>query len=435
MNLLPRTLIGRTSFYLGLLLLLSNLVWFVGSGHLVLEPLGEGFARQIVDTVIAVREIVEARRPAEAGAPLPSSLAGYRLVADARAPAVVAPGKREGFLWMVRYRLSRELGPSVEVAKDRDEPWLFWVRFPTSRGRFWLGFPPPRPPNLATAAVLWVSIWLTATVVGAYLIIFHLTRRLRTVARAARAVGRGELTPDLAETGPQEIRDLSAAVNQTAADLRKLDSDRRLMLAGISHDLRTPLTRVRIAVEMLGSADHAIASGMVQDIEDMDSILRQFLDYARDGREEQPRTCDLNAIAEEVCRRHTDRGFPIARDWGQVPPFAIRPMAIRRAVANLVDNAVRYGRKGVAVSTRSDGSNALLTVSDLGSGLPGAPAEFVKPFVRGSASREETGAGLGLTIVDRAVRLHGGTWMLKNRPEGGLQVSLSLPLRPASARA
>jgi len=129
-----------------------------------------------------------------------------------------------------------------------------------------------------------------------------------------------------------------------AVDLRKLDSDRRLLLAGISHDLRTPLTRLRIAVEMLSEhTDRTIAAGIVHDIEDMDSILRQFLDYARDGSEEQPSIGDFNAVVDDVCRRHAKDGASIKVDLGSVPSFAFRALAIRRAVANLVDNAVRYG--------------------------------------------------------------------------------------------
>ncbi len=214
-------------------------------------------------------------------------------------------------------------------------------------------------------------------------------------------------------------------------DLVKLEADRRLMLAGISHDLRTPLTRMRIAAEL---ADSNVDPAMVHDIEDMDAILKQFLDYARDGSEEQPGGHDLNALVKETAQRFTARGHTIETDLGRVPPFAFRRHSIRRVLDNLIDNAVRYGKSGVRVETRCSNDTVHTTISDDGPGIrSGYPVDFIKLFAREDVSRSARGAGLGLTIVDRVVRLHGGRLRLENAKEGGLRATIELPFRPLEA--
>jgi two-component system osmolarity sensor histidine kinase EnvZ len=308
------------------------------------------------------------------------------------------------------------------------------MRFAARGNLFWLVLPLNRPTILPYSVLFWVGMGLAISVAGAYLIIFRLTQQLRKVTEAAQAVGRGEPPAPLEERGPQEIRDLSVGFNEMASDLKKLDSDRRLMLAGISHDLRTPLTHLRIAVELAAAnAEPTIAAGMVHDIEDMDSILKQFLDYARDGSEEPFEESDLDAIVQEVSHRYTARGHPVKIELGKIPPFPFRRLAMRRVITNLVDNAVRYGRAGVRVKTRCTKATVTVVVSDEGPGIrSGNPADFLKPFAREDISRSESGAGLGLAIVDRAVRLHGGRLRLENQKPTGLLALIELPLTRTS---
>jgi two-component system osmolarity sensor histidine kinase EnvZ len=190
-------------------------------------------------------------------------------------------------------------------------------------------------------------------------------------------------------------------------------------------------------VELAGSnIEPSVTNSMVHDIEDMDAILRQFLDYARDGGEEQPGEHDLNALVEETGQRFAARGHMIKTELGRVPPFAFRRHSIRRALDNLMDNAVRYGKNGVRVetgtrvNTRRGADTVFATVSDRGPGIgSGNPTDFIKPFAREDVARSERGAGLGLTIVDRAVRLHGGRLRLENTNGGGLSAIIELPFR------
>lgn len=430
---MPATLRGRISLYIGLLMVVSQVVWFGGAKVFFVKPVKDSYKQQIGDIISMAQALVESRL--NQGDPTRENINAFPELKSLKVVAAAEPGPRlevereDDFVRELSDILKRRYGPTALVREEKDHANL-WIRFP-GRGRlFWLVIPFHRAVTLPFSVLVLISASLAISVIGAHLIIFRLTQQLRNVTEAAQAVGRDELPDALAETGPLEVRDLSMGFNKMAADLKKLDSERRLMLAGISHDLRTPLTRLRIAVELAGArAEPAIAAGMVRDIEDMDSILKQFLDYARDGSEEQPESGDLDAIVRDVCRRYAGRGDSVEVNLGNVPAFAFRRLAIRRAITNLVDNAVRYGGGVVQVKTRIEETAAFVTVSDQGPGIrSGKPADFIKPFAREDVSRSESGAGLGLTIVDRVMQMHGGKLRLVNQPAGGLLASIELPL-------
>jgi two-component system, OmpR family, osmolarity sensor histidine kinase EnvZ len=279
----------------------------------------------------------------------------------------------------------------------------------------------------------WATFSLLFCTLGAYVIFFWLRRQLRSVVGAARALGGGQTPEPLAETGPEEIRELSRGFNQLALNLDALDADRRFMLAGISHDLSTPLTRLRLAVELMQMKEHPQAAGMIGDIEDMNAILVQFADYVKSGKEEEPMPGDLNHVVAEVCQRYAESGKTIRCDLAPIPAFTFRGLAIRRLVTNLVDNAARYSPADIDVSTRLENGNVTLTVADRGPGISMEPASLIKPFVRENVARGlQSGAGLGLTIVERIARMHGGELSLRNRDGGGLTADVTLAFRGAT---
>ncbi|MCZ7656163.1 MAG: HAMP domain-containing protein [Rhodocyclaceae bacterium] len=203
----------------------------------------------------------------------------------------------------------------------------------------------------------WGSAALLLALAGAYLIMFRVTRPLKTLADAAHDIGRGRQPRPLTETGPDEIRSVTHAFNQMSSDLARLDDDRALILAGISHDLRTPLTRLRLAAEM--SADAALREDISADIDEMDKIIGQFLDFARDTAGEPPETTDLNSVIAHIATPLQRRGARIELRLAELPPLMLRPLAMLRLVANLINNALRHGgggrsdRGGVAPRRRS----------------------------------------------------------------------------------
>jgi two-component system osmolarity sensor histidine kinase EnvZ len=219
-----------------------------------------------------------------------------------------------------------------------------------------------------------------------------------------------------------------------SADLAQIDQDRALILAGVSHDLRTPLTRLRMGIEM--SADNGLREGMTADIEEMDKTIGQFLDFARSEGGEAPQEVDLAALLADLAGQYRRRGFAVAMA-AAVPPApsfsggrALRPQALRRAVSNLVDNALRYAGSDNAVELAlgSAHSEFAIEVRDRGPGIPPEDVDRIKrPFARLEAARSNTaGAGLGLAIVERIARSHNGRLELLPREGGGLVARLVL---------
>jgi len=431
MKFYPKTLLGQTALYLGILLVIVQGLWFATAQYLIVTRVGPAYEQQIVDMVAMAQGMIESL-PADADLTsanalrLPS-LDFLEVVPDARPRPELTTHFPDDIPGDLSGPLQKRFGPTALSLRE-SEADISWLRFPARGQLFWLKFPLSPTSSISHAKILFIGLEIALAVGGAYVIVFRLTRKLRYVTAAAKAIGRGEPPGILETSGPEEIRSLTEGFNQMSRDLMKLEADRRLMLAGISHDLRTPLTRLRLAVELDKNSNEP---AMVHDIEDMDVILRQFLDYARDGSEESPGEHDLDVLVQEAAQRFAARGQTIEIALGQVPPFAFRRNSIRRVLDNLVDNAVRYGKSGVCVETRLGDGTVFVTVADHGPGIrSGDPADFIKPFAREDVSRSERGAGLGLTIVDRVVRLHGGRLRLENADGGGLSVTIELPFGP-----
>jgi len=275
----------------------------------------------------------------------------------------------------------------------------------------------------------WGALVLVLAVIGAFLVVARINRPLRELTRAAEQLGRGATPSRVTEAGPTEIRTLAHAFNQMAADIQRQDEERALLLAGVSHDLRTPLSRIRLALEMLddrGAAD--LKSGVAQDIEDIDGAIGQFLDFARPIDAEQiSADSDLNALAQSVVERYVRNGKDVRLHAGRLPPRPLRTQAMQRLLANLIDNALRHGGGKVEVITGRDGPTTYVEVLDRGPGIPAADAaRMLQPFTRMDSARSTSGTGLGLAIVDRIARLHGGAVRLLAREGGGLRARVEL---------
>jgi two-component system osmolarity sensor histidine kinase EnvZ len=212
-----------------------------------------------------------------------------------------------------------------------------------------------------------------------------------------------------------------------SADLAANERERALVLAGISHDLRTPLARVRIAAEL--SADESLREGLAADVEQMDAVIQQFLNYARLDENEAMLPTDLKSLVQEVAQQFSAQAQSLLLDVRDVPALPVRPLLLKRALSNLLDNAIKYGGGEITVRLKREEGKVVLTVADRGAGIPIAQRATVKrPFVRlESARSNSTGSGLGLAIVERAARLHNGEFILADNPAGGLVAKLVLP--------
>jgi two-component system osmolarity sensor histidine kinase EnvZ len=340
---------------------------------------------------------------------------------------VLDPLPKEPLFALVVDKVKVSLGDDTRFAYARDHVEGFWVSFPIDDDEYWVMLPRERfEPRFGLQWLGGGLALLGLALLGAWFIASTLARPLGAIAAAAREVGRGGAPAPLEEAGPREMRTVSKAFNRMAGNLAAMERERAMVLAGISHDLRTPLSRLRLALEMSG-ADRASAEAMGADMEDIDKVIAQFLAFAK-GEDEAMSQGDLAALLAEIAESYRKREQPVTLKGARVAPLRFAPLAVGRAVTNLVDNALRYAQGPVEIDARDEGGRTVIEVLDRGPGVPEAEAERLKrPFTRLDEARSGPGgAGLGLAIVDRVARLHGGSLTLAPRAGGGLAARLEL---------
>lgn len=295
----------------------------------------------------------------------------------------------------------------------------------------WINYPLK---NFGEYEGLIILAWTIGTPSFAFIVaalfVRQLNRPLKQLETAARRIGRGESVTNLSiERGPQEIIALNIAFNQMRKNLLQATRERALLLAGISHDLRTPLTRMRLTVELLGGSDPELTDGIIRDIEDMDAILDQFIAFIRDGNEEITELGDLNEVIQEVAIQFETDGVDISVELNELPEISLKRLSIKRMFANLIGNAIRHGGGKVELFSGLVEGEICVSVADRGPGLTEKEMhDLFQPFARGDESRGTQGSGLGLAIAKRIVDMHHGRIELKNREGGGLEAVVSLPV-------
>jgi len=348
-------------------------------------------------------------------------------IAPVTAGEEVQPLPERPFLELLAGHVRATLGPATRFAFERGGVRGFWVSFAIDEDEYWVMQPRDRIER--QFGLEWVGGGiglLLLALLGAWLVAGTLSRPLSAIASAAGEVGSGRAPAPLAEAGPREVRTVSRAFNRMAGDLATMERERAMVLAGISHDLRTPLSRLRLALEMSG-ADKAAAAGMSADMEEIDKVITQFLVFAR-GEDEPKVESDLDQLLDEIAEGYRRRDEQVSFQRSGLPPFGFAPLAVRRAISNLVDNALRYAGGKVEIAARREDERVLIEILDRGPGVPAGEIERLKrPFTRLDEARSGSGgAGLGLAIVDRVARAHGGRLDLAPRPGGGLAARLSI---------
>lgn len=424
------SLFARSFLLIALLLVVSALASFQIYRIHEREPRARELAQQTVSTVNLTRAALLNADPflrRELLLEL-NEREGIRIT-PVTAAEKLEPLPPEPLFGLVAGRVRAALGPATRFAFARDEVEGFWVSFTMDEDEYWAMLPRERfQPGFGVGLLGWGLALLVIALGGAWFIASRIARPLAEVTRAAGRLGRGEAHQPLAESGPRELRTVAAAFNRMAASLDALERERATVLAGISHDLRTPLSRLRLGLEMSG-APRDLAEGMNADIEEMDRVIGQFLDYAR-GEDEARAEGDLDALAADIAAAAARRGERVAFRAGGVPPFPFAPLALRRALGNLVSNALRHAGGEVELATRLEGDHALVEVLDRGPGIPESEMERLKrPFTRLDDARGGGGSGLGLAIVERVARAHGGRLELARRDGGGLAARLVLARR------
>jgi two-component system osmolarity sensor histidine kinase EnvZ len=424
----PRTLLWRTFLLIAALILASVAAYFEIFSTYEREPRAQQVAQMVVSVVNLTRAALVSARPdlrRELLVDL-SEREGIEIYPAEPGERLTGPPDDRPVLQLAIAEIRRQLGAETRVAFARDGVEAFWVSFRIEDDEYWMMLPRERVERrLALQWLGWAMLTAGLALAGAFLVVFRVRRPLAALTRAAADIGRGRIPAPLEESGPAEIQTVSRAFNQMTRDLARLEDDRALILAGVSHDLRTPLARLRLGLEMAG-ADPQLKTGMTADIDDIDRIIGQFLDFARAARGEPLAAVDLAALAREIAGRYREAGHVLADEIGAVPELPLRPL----------DNAFRYGEKDVRLRVVPQGGGAAVEVLDRGPGIPAEEVERLKqPFTRietETARSGKGGSGLGLAIVDRIARMHGGTFDLVPREGGGLIARVAFPRAQSS---
>ena len=432
---MPRTLLARTFLLLALLVLLTTAAWLSLFRYIDAEPRARETAQLAASAVNLIRASLFAAAPEKRLALFAefSSREGIRLLpAEPEDKTEAMPDTR--FQKLLQHELASRLGDHTRIAASVDDVPGFWVSFrldDQDDEEYWLVLPSERATR--SIASHWLSWGLLAIVLAlavAWLIASRISRPLKALAKSAETVGRGQIPAPLPEDGAEELSRLAKAFNLMAADLQRHEKDRSEVLAGISHDLRTPLTRLRLEAEM-SIADSGVQQAVIADLEQMEAVISQFMDYARAESGEAAVIYDLTALISSIADRQACVGRTCKLKLAELPELPLRPKAITRAITNLIDNAWKYGGGEVTLKTAAVDGEIWLEISDHGPGIPPAEAERLKrPFTRLEIARTNaSGTGLGLAIVERIARLHNGRLDLLPNPGGGLLARLVLPVK------
>jgi signal transduction histidine kinase len=309
-------------------------------------------------------------------------------------------------------------------------PPAFTVQVPLHDGTL-VTFDSSVLPPVATTTlrlVLTLAVLLATVIVISLIAVRWVTGPLTVLADAAEKLGENINQPPIPEAGPAEVQRAARSFNAMQQRLSRSMAERSRVLTAMSHDLKTPITRMRLRTDML--EDEAVREKFDRDLAEMEQMVTQTLEFMRDATDTEPvQRVDLMALLESLQGDYEDMGKEV-RISGRVPrPLAARPVALRRCLTNLVDNAIRYGVRAT-IDVAEEAGRVVVRVLDEGPGIPEAELERAfEPFFRGDASRsrETGGFGLGLGIARNIARAHGGELTLKNRPEGGLAATLTLP--------
>ncbi|MGE5515158.1 MAG: ATP-binding protein [Bacteroidota bacterium] len=450
-RLFPDTLLGRTALVLVAALagaLAPVLLTFADQRSEALASLGGRNAAERVASMVNLLETTqpEARRATLRSMDTPGFRAGWGLN-----PVVPDEGESRGLAGAVKRHLSDHLtdheirvstqpppepppeGPPFGRGRGRGMSGFGFLHGPALRisvrlaDESWLNVMAPLEPGETLWQPHFLGLLLTTLLIVTAAALWAVARAARpfaSFAAAAERLGTDVTAPPMPERGPREIRATAHAFNVMQGRIRRFVEDRTQMLAAISHDLRTPITRMRLRAEFV--EDDEERAKMLADLEEMEHMIAATLAFARDdATREERRPVDVAAMVQGLAE---DMGIDYDGPDSLVMPAG--PTALKRLLANLLDNARKYGGSGAQAALAERDGNVIVTIDDNGPGIPEAEFERVfAPFVRLEASRnrETGGTGLGLSVARAAARAHGGDITLSNRPQGGLRVQLALP--------
>jgi len=439
LKFMPQSLLGRSAFTIALTLLVFMLISLGTAVYFIAIPMAKRSADDFAAVIVSAAHSIESL-PEELHPQLQQQLLqdhGLIVTTQTR----VLPQKKFDVPYYIFFQnsLAERVGEELSIVESTKGP-LVWVDIPANEMIVRIGFDRRRlgtNPPIVLLMVIGGGALLTLLV--SFLEVRRVTEPLAKLSAAAQDVGRGQKPPALSEDGPKEIAALARAFNRMASDVQELSENRTVMVAGISHDLRTPLTRLELAVEMLSEdSDANLVAGIRRDLAAMNKLIGQFLQFSKGLDDAIPVQLDLRQIIEAQAEDLRRSGTAIELSGCDSPcSYLADPVALQRLLANLLENAASHGGGSrVEVDLRCDEHVIVVDVCDRGPGVPADQAEAVfRPFHRLETARGKKtgGSGLGLAIARQLTIKHGWTIDLLPRPGGGTIARLGLPISSASS--
>ena len=436
MRLQPRTLFGRSAITIALSLVVFMILSLGSAVYFIAIPMAKRSADDFAAVIVSAAHSLQSS-PEEEHAELKQRLLwDHGLIVTDQIHVLSEKSFDVPYYIFFQEALASRAGHKLQIFEAETGP-LIWVDVPVHEKMFRMGFNRERlgtNPPIVLLIVIGAGALLTW-----FVSLFEVRRVSRPLARLSAAVatvGRGSKPAALAEDGPEEIAALARAFNKMSSDIQELADNRTVIVAGISHDLRTPLTRLGLAVEMVGEdPDPQLVEGIRGDLAAMNRLIGQFLDFSKGLADEQPAQLDLwQVVEEQAADLRRDEIEVTLSGCGAPCPYIADPVALRRLLANLLENAAHYGAgKPVDVELQCDEHAISIQICDRGPGIPADQAEAVfRPFHRLESARSSRtgGSGLGLAIARQLAIKHGWTIELLQRDGGGTVAKVGLPTVP-----
>ena len=434
------SLFWRTFFLLALLLGGGVFAWLQTFRALEFEPRAVQAARQLASLVNLARAALQYSDGINRVTVVKTMTAQEDVRVMPREPGDKwQPFEVDRFSRIIGAEMRSRLGPGTLVAGSVNGMPGLWIGFTIQNDPYWLEADPTRVEPVASSTyLLWVSMSVAATLIGSAAIARLINQPLKDLSFAASRIRDGEFESRLDEnTLTSEIRQVNMGFNRMARELAKVEEDRAVMLAGISHDLRTPLARLRLEAEM-SVQDEEAKRNIAMDVDQLDAIIDKFMDYARPGDVQLVPVHLSSAVDREMAAFRNPKEIRIVSRVAIDTKVMGDDTELGRVLSNLFENARRYGRSvdsGIArvhVNYARTGPWVVLSVRDHGPGVPPEKlGQLTTPFFRGDTARTAaTGAGLGLAIVEKAVGRMGGHLEIANAPDGGLVAHVRLRRAP-----
>lgn len=441
MKFIPNTLLARFLILIATVLIIAQVVSIRIFDYFERGPRAEAIAQEIETIVNFTRvSLISSREDKRLELLSELSTKGDIRIYPAYYFEDIEPLAPDPFLKVVVRKLKERLGENTIVITDHYGIPGLWVSFSIDQDEFWVVIPTPGDRPFPWHWIGWGIIVAGLSIIGAYATATRINRPLNLLIQATKQLKKGEFPKKLPLDSVTEFRTMSQTFNEMSESLSKVDQERKVLLAGVSHDIRTPLTRLRIAIEMLPKKIASkLKKSMEEDIFEIDNILNQFIDYVRGFNQEATVTTNLNEFFSHIKKQHQilNRNIVFVSNL-KIPIFYdIKPISFRRLFDNLINNAFSYSTGEVVITIRKHKENISISVLDDGPGIPPDHIQrLLKPFERFDvismnkkqiADNRES-CGLGLAIVDKITEAHNGKLVISNRAKNGLEVKIILPL-------